>query len=135
MSEEGILYDMYGNSEAILADNGYFEITAGESPCYLEVSSFKVKSAGFEKTNSGIRFCVNLINNSSQEKDLTVFIASYKNDGRLLDIKMNKIKAEAGFDDFVKTAEIIKDADTASVKGFLWNKAGTPLISEIFMDF
>lgn len=128
--KEGILYDMYGNSQRIFSENGYFEVEADSNPCYLEVPGLAVKSAEFSNIDLTTGFDVNIINNSSETKELTVFIASYKEDGRLLDVEMNKVSVKSGFDDYIKTKKITVDDNVSLIKGFLWDEKGTPIISK-----
>ena len=129
-AQNAVLYDMYGNSENIFSEDGYFKITVGENPYYLEVPGFAVKSSEFSNKNSEVSLEVSLINNSSETKELTAFIASYSKDGRLLDVQLNKITAESGFDDYIRTPAITVDGEVSVVKGFLWDKNGNPVISK-----
>lgn len=131
---KALLYDMYGNSESIVSEDGYFEVLASEEPRYLEVLGFSIKSAEFTVDKTEVEFNIDVENNLSENKNLTVIIASFDEDERLLNVDMKKVMVESGFVGPIDAPKISKGEKVVTVKGFVWDENQVPIISKTLMD-
>ena len=131
---KALLYDMYGNSESIVSEDGYFEVLASEEPRYLEVLGFSIKSAEFTVDKTEVEFNVDVENNLSENKNLTVIIASFDEDERLLNVDMKKVMVESGLAGPIDAPMISKGEKVVTVKGFVWDENQVPIISKTLMD-